>query len=121
MGMGSRERGSGPVGARCAAVPGVHSARKHLPGADRKIVFDQFHIAKHRAAAVDGAIAGRIPPYAAMLGHLRQGNADRALHWFERMYASHGGWLITAKVNPMFDPLRREPRARTVLAGLHLL
>jgi transposase len=33
--------------------PYVTSTRKHLPGADGKIVFDKFHIAKHLGEAVD--------------------------------------------------------------------
>ena len=33
--------------------PYVNSTRKHLPDADRKIVFDKFHIAKHLSEAVD--------------------------------------------------------------------
>ena len=31
----------------------MNSTRKHLPGADGKIVFDPFHIAKHLSEAVD--------------------------------------------------------------------
>lgn len=33
--------------------PYLNSTRRHLPGADGKIVFDQFHIAKHLSEAVD--------------------------------------------------------------------
>jgi len=33
--------------------PYLNSTRKHLPDADRKIVFDKFHIAKHLGEAVD--------------------------------------------------------------------
>jgi transposase len=33
--------------------PYVNSTRRHLPDADRKIVFDKFHIAKHLSEAVD--------------------------------------------------------------------
>ena len=66
------------------------------------------------------ALAGRIPAYAVMLGHIRQGHIGEALDWLERMERSHGVWLITAKVNPMFDPLRSDPRAKAVLAKLHL-
>ena len=64
--------------------------------------------------------AGRAPAYAVMFAHARQGHNTQALDWLERMYDTHGVWLITAKVNPMFDSLRNEPRARNVLARLHL-
>ena len=33
--------------------PYVNSTRRHLPDAERKIVFDKFHIAKHLSEAVD--------------------------------------------------------------------
>jgi DNA-binding winged helix-turn-helix (wHTH) protein/TolB-like protein/Tfp pilus assembly protein PilF len=66
------------------------------------------------------ATAGRVPAYAAMLGNIRQAHIDRALDWLERMLDTHGVWLITAKVNPIFDPLRSQPRAKAVSAKLHL-
>jgi DNA-binding winged helix-turn-helix (wHTH) protein/TolB-like protein/Tfp pilus assembly protein PilF len=66
------------------------------------------------------AQSSRAPAYAALFGHIRQGRTDRALDWLERMLRTHGVWLITAKVNPLFDPLRSEPRAQAVLAKLHL-
>jgi len=67
------------------------------------------------------AIAGRVPPYVVMFGHLRQAHEKEALDWLDRMASSHAVWLITAKVNPIFDPVRQHPRAQAVLAGLHLL
>jgi DNA-binding winged helix-turn-helix (wHTH) protein/TolB-like protein len=66
------------------------------------------------------ATAGRVPAYAVMFGCLRQGQIDRALDWLERMLSTHGVWLITARVNPLFDPLKNRPRAKAVLARLHL-
>jgi Tfp pilus assembly protein PilF len=66
------------------------------------------------------ATAGRVPAYAVMFGHLRQAHHDQALDWLERMLSTNGVWLITAKVNPVFDPLRSQPRAKAVLARLHL-
>ena len=67
-----------------------------------------------------GARAGRVPEYAVMFANLRQNHIDRALDWMERMSETHGAWLITAKVNPMFDPLRNQPRAKAVLSKLNL-
>ena len=66
------------------------------------------------------ASAGRVPEYTVLFGDIRQGQLDRALDWLERMVKTHGVWLITAKVHPMFDPLRSQPRGRAVLARLHL-
>jgi hypothetical protein len=67
-----------------------------------------------------GARAGRVPEYAVMFAHARQSHINQALDWMERMLDTHGVWLITAKVNPMFDALRSQPRGRAVLARLNL-
>jgi len=62
----------------------------------------------------------RVPPSALVVAHARQGNHDRAMEWMESMLDKHEVWLITAKVNPMFDPLRGEARFQSVLDRLHL-
>lgn len=67
------------------------------------------------------AIAGRVPPYVVMFGHIRQAHEKEALDWLDRMVSTHAVWLITAKVNPIFDPIREHPRANAVFAKLHLL
>ncbi|MBN9661413.1 MAG: winged helix-turn-helix domain-containing protein [Acidobacteria bacterium] len=67
------------------------------------------------------ALAGRVPPYAVLFGHIRQAHQKEALDWLDRMANAHAVWLITAKVNPIFDPIREHPRAKAVLAKLHLL
>ncbi|QOY90047.1 winged helix-turn-helix domain-containing protein [Paludibaculum fermentans] len=67
------------------------------------------------------ALAGRVPPHVVMFGHLRQTHEKEALDWLDRMASSHAVWLITAKVNPIFDPVRQHPRAKAVLAKLHLM
>jgi len=67
-----------------------------------------------------GARAGRVPEYAVMFANARQNHIDRALDWMEHMSETHGVWLITAKVNPMFDALRNQPRAKAMLAKLNL-
>lgn len=67
-----------------------------------------------------GAREGRIPDYALLIAYIRQGRAGQALDQLERMVTAHGVMLITAKVNPLFDPLRGEPRMQAVLARLNL-
>jgi TolB-like protein len=62
----------------------------------------------------------RIASSALLIAHIRQGNTGRALDWLEYMAEKHEVWLITAKVNPLFDALRPLPRARAILARLHL-
>lgn len=67
------------------------------------------------------ALAGRVPPHVVMFGHIRQAHEKEALDWLERMASAHAVWLITAKVNPIFDPIREQPRAKAVLTRLHLM
>ena len=43
------------------------------------------------------------------------GEKDRALDWLERAYEQREGWLVLLKVQPMFDPLRSDPRFQAVM------
>ena len=62
----------------------------------------------------------RIPPAALVFAYTRQGKPVRALDWLEYMLDRHEVWLITAKVNPLFDPLRAQPRFQELLRRLRL-
>lgn len=66
------------------------------------------------------ARSGGVAPAALVVAHARQGNPDRALDWLEQMPDKREVWLITLKVNPVFDPIRNQPRAQAVLRKLHL-
>jgi hypothetical protein len=46
------------------------------------------------------------------------GDVPRALDALDRAVAVRDGGLSFTKVDPMVDPLRNEPRFKTVLAGL---
>jgi serine/threonine-protein kinase len=61
-----------------------------------------------------------IAPMTLLVAHMRQGEIERALDWLERMADRHEVWLITIKVNPVFDPLRSNPRFQAVLRRLGL-
>jgi serine/threonine-protein kinase len=80
------------------------------------------------AAAAGAALRGlereagrhRIPPFVLILANARQGHLGRALDWLEYMQQKHEVSLITIAVNPLFDPLRAEPRFAKVLETLKL-
>jgi hypothetical protein len=55
-----------------------------------------------------------------LVANARLGNLDRALEWLEQMPDKHAVWLITLKVNPVFNPIRSHPRTRSVLRNLRL-
>jgi hypothetical protein len=46
------------------------------------------------------------------------GDVPRALDALERAVALRDGGLVYTKEDPLVDPLRNEPRFKTVLAGL---
>lgn len=62
----------------------------------------------------------RIPPFALVHANARQGRIGRALDWLEYMLEKHEVSLITIAVNPLFDPLRAEPRFAKVVETLKL-
>ncbi len=43
------------------------------------------------------------------------GDKDRAFFWLEKAYAQHSNTLITLKVDPLYDPLRGDPRFPALL------
>lgn len=51
-----------------------------------------------------------VSPVAFAILHIGLGNLREALDWTERAFAERRGWLAYVNVNPMFDPLRQEPR-----------
>jgi DNA-binding winged helix-turn-helix (wHTH) protein/tetratricopeptide (TPR) repeat protein len=61
-----------------------------------------------------------VPPSALAVAYQRLGDTERALDWLEQMVDRHEVWLITAKVNPVFDSLRSTPRFRAILQRLAL-
>jgi eukaryotic-like serine/threonine-protein kinase len=51
-----------------------------------------------------------VSPVAFQMIYLGLGNHDQAFAWLERSYEDRRGWLAYLKVEPMFDPLRSDPR-----------
>lgn len=77
--------------------------------------------ARDALAKLESDVRSRhVPMTALVVGYARQGQSERALDWFEKMEREHGVWLITAKVNPIFDELRPYPRMHSVLRRLRL-
>ncbi len=48
------------------------------------------------------------------------GDKEAALKWLERAYAEHDNGMTTLKVDPLFDPLRGDPRFQRLLARVGL-
>ncbi len=59
------------------------------------------------------------PIYVAQV-HAMFGDADRALEWLEKAYVDHTWDLVFLRVNPLWDPLRSDPRFGDLVRRLHL-
>jgi TolB-like protein/DNA-binding winged helix-turn-helix (wHTH) protein/Tfp pilus assembly protein PilF len=40
---------------------------------------------------------------------------DRAFEWLEKAYQEHSGWLLELKIDPVWDPLRSDPRFQRLM------
>jgi serine/threonine-protein kinase len=61
-----------------------------------------------------------VSPALWMLLHLGLGEKDKALDWLEKCYEDQDGNCSGLKVEPMFDPLRNEPRFQALLKKVGL-
>ena len=63
---------------------------------------------------------GYVSPVAFAILHIGLGNLSQALDWSERAYDERRGWLAYVNVNPIFDPLRNEPRYAALVQRMRL-
>ena len=61
-----------------------------------------------------------VSPAALSMIHLGLGTFGPALDWMERAHAERRGWLAYIAVNPIFDPLRVEPRFVALVRAMRL-
>ncbi|MGA7633253.1 MAG: winged helix-turn-helix domain-containing protein [Terriglobales bacterium] len=65
-----------------------------------------------------GSPASREAPL--LIAYLGTGQKERALELLQQMYAEHSNAVVQIKVDPMFDPLRSDPRFKDLLLRLGL-
>ncbi len=63
-----------------------------------------------------GASAFRLAQFALLELHDR----SVALDWLEQSLRDHEPDLVSLVLDPIFDPVREDPRARAILAEIHL-
>jgi len=51
-----------------------------------------------------------VSPVAFCIAHLGLRNIDQVFYWFERAYQDRRGWMTYLKVDPIFDPVKDDPR-----------
>jgi hypothetical protein len=54
------------------------------------------------------------------MAYVRVGDHDRAIAWLERLYAERGAWVTGLKVQPVWDPLRGDPRFQDLILRANL-
>ncbi len=64
---------------------------------------------------------GKVAPYNLALLHLGLGDHARALDFLEQAYAANSQQLVWLKVDPIWDPLRPEPRFIAIMKKLNFL
>ena len=84
--------------------------RMGQPAMDRQILTKVEH--ENRTHPIDPAMF--VPPYISL------GDNDQALAWLEKAYAQHSNDLATLKVDPVYDPLRSDPRFQDLLRRVRL-
>jgi hypothetical protein len=52
--------------------------------------------------------------------HIGLGNADEAFAELDRAVVDRNGWLIYLNADPMFDPIRSDPRFARIVAKVGL-
>lgn len=62
-----------------------------------------------------------VPPVYIAVIHIGLGERDKAFTWLEKAYSDRSDWMIFLDAEPLFDPLRAEPRFQDLLrrVGLH--
>jgi len=61
-----------------------------------------------------------VPPIEFAYLHLALDDRDRSLSWLEKSVEEHSRWMELLAVDPLLEPLRREPRFKALLGTLRL-
>ncbi len=61
-----------------------------------------------------------VNPYGIALAYVGLADKDQAFAWLHRACEEYSGWLLFAKLEPLLDPLRPDPRFAAVLRKLGL-
>ena len=59
-----------------------------------------------------------VSPYDLAILYLGLGDKDRAFEQLTKAYEDRTGWIIYLNVEPIFDPLRSDPRFVELVSGM---
>jgi len=61
-----------------------------------------------------------VSPYDLAILYLGLGEKDKALEQLNKAYDERAGWIIYLKVEPIFDPVRSDPRLNDLIVRMKL-
>jgi tetratricopeptide (TPR) repeat protein len=61
-----------------------------------------------------------LDPLSFAIAYIGMGNNDKALGWLEKAYTEHSSGLNALKVDPIYDPLRSDPRFQQLARRIRL-
>jgi hypothetical protein len=59
-----------------------------------------------------------IPAYEYVIAYMRLGEKEQAFAWLAKAFAERNRLAFEIRVNPIFDPLRSDPRFEQIVASL---
>jgi serine/threonine-protein kinase len=63
---------------------------------------------------------GYVSSYSIAEGYMRLGQKNKAFEWLEKAYQEHDSGLVSIAVEPMFDPVRSDPRFKDIVRRMKL-
>jgi hypothetical protein len=62
----------------------------------------------------------KVDPSMFAVSNLGLGNKKEAMVWLEKAFAERSPFITALKVDPIYEPLRTEPRFHSILKGMNL-
>jgi hypothetical protein len=56
-----------------------------------------------------------VSPYSIAQAYMRAGDEEKTLEWLEKAHDEHASGLVSVAADPMFDPVRSNPRFQEIL------
>src|SRR5467141_668695 len=63
---------------------------------------------------------GYVSSYSIAQAYMRMGEKEKTFGWLEKAYEEHDSGLVSLAVEPIFDPVRSNPRFRDILRRMKL-
>jgi hypothetical protein len=63
---------------------------------------------------------GYVSSYSIAQAYMRMGEKEKTFEWLQKAYEEHDSGLVSIAVEPMFEPVRSDPRFKDLLRRLKL-